>query len=103
MLQISAEALREGCERAHDLFMLNRLRGWEDAAEGFDAVFDAFGVDAGMRERLHDALVELVPLKGDPMVEATIAVSMLAGLVVGLFVADSAIPADEPELPIVPS
>jgi hypothetical protein len=98
VLQISPEALREGCDRAHDLFMLNRLRGHEDAAQSFDAVFDALGVDGAMRERLSEALLEMIPVKGDPLVEASTTMSMAAGVLVGLLIADSALPADELDL-----
>jgi hypothetical protein len=65
MLNISADTLREGCDRAHDLFTLNSLREPADAADGFDAVFEALGFDHRMRARLQDTLVELVPVKGD--------------------------------------
>ena len=95
MLNISRDALRDGCGRAHDLFMLNRLRGHEDAAASFDAVFDALGVDERMREQLQDALIEMLPVRGDPLVEASTTMSMAAGVLVGLLIADSALPADE--------
>jgi hypothetical protein len=101
VLQIPADALAEGCERAHDLFMLNRLRDPEAAAESFDSVFSALGIDSDMRQRLHDALVELIPVKGDPVFEASTVLSMMAGVLVGLLIADSATPADELELPVV--
>src|SRR2546423_13296272 len=101
MLQISPDALRDGCERAHDLFRLNRLRGRALAAQSFEAVFDALGVDAPMRERLHDEIVELLPVRGDPMIEAGTAVSILAGVLVGLLIADSALPGEELDLPVV--
>ena len=98
MLNISRDALRDGCGRAHDLFMLNRLRGHEDAAASFDAVFDALGVDERMREQLQDALIEMLPVRGDPLVEASTTMSMAAGVLVGLLIADSALPADEIDL-----
>ena len=101
MLQIPAGALREGCERSHDLFLLNRLRGPEAAAESFDSVFNALGIDPDMRRELHDTLLELVTVKGDPMFEASTALSMMAGVLVGLLIADSATPADELDLPFV--
>jgi hypothetical protein len=100
MLQITDQALREGCERVHDLFKLNQARGHEDAAKSFDAVFDALGVDAAKRAHLHDALVELLPVRGDPLLEASTVVSMLAGVLAGLLIADSALPADEFDLPL---
>lgn len=100
VIQISEQALREGCERAHDLFKLNRLRGHEEAAASFDAVYRALGIDAQMRERLEDALLELVPLNGIALIEATSAQSLLAGVLVGLMIADSALPAEELDLPV---
>lgn len=102
MIQISHHALREGCERAHDLFLLNRLRSQEDAAAGFDAVYQALGMNAEMRELLQRALHELVPVKGLPAVEATAVSSMVAGVLVGLLIADSALPAEQLDLPVLP-
>lgn len=102
MLQISDDALREGCERARDLFLLNRLRELDEAGASFDAVYDALGVDIGMRSRLHAALVELMPVKGLPVLEATTAVSMMAGVLVGLLIADSALPDQELDIPVTP-
>ena len=103
MIQISQDALRDGCERAHDLFLLNRLRGHREAAASFEAVYEALGVDAEMRETLQEALRELVPVKGVPVIEATTLVSMLAGVLVGLLIADSSFPADEFDLPVRPA
>ncbi len=100
MIQISEEALSDGCERAHDLFLLNRLRAHHEAAASFDAVYSAFGIDGEMRVELRDALNELLPLKGAPVIEATAVASMLAGVLVGLLIADSSFPAEELDLPI---
>lgn len=100
MLNISPEALREGCERSNDLFTLNRLRGHSEAADSFDAVFEALGFDAEMRRRLQDTLADLVPVKGDPVFEASTTMSMAAGALIGLLIADSALPADELDLPV---
>lgn len=102
MIRISPHALSDGCERAHDLFRLNRLREHEEAAESFEAVYYAMGLDSGMREQLESALRELVPVDGVPALEATSAVSMLAGVLVGLLIADSALPAEELDLPVGP-
>jgi hypothetical protein len=55
MIQISEDALRKGCERAEDLFRLNRLRAYDDAGAWFDAVYWALGVDVGMRQELEKA------------------------------------------------
>jgi|SRR3954451_13977264 hypothetical protein len=101
MLTISPGALREGSERAHDLFALNRRRDPAEAAESFDAVFEALGLDVPMRQRLQETLAELVPVKGDPMLEASTTMSMAAGVLIGLLIADSALPADELDLPVV--
>jgi hypothetical protein len=103
VIRISQPALRYGCERAHDLFMLNRLRGREEAAESFAAVYRALGIDPSMREQLESALHELVPVRGVPALEATSAVSMLAGVLVGLLIADSALPDEEFDLPVAPT
>ncbi len=103
MLQISPDSLQDGCERAHDLFLLNRLRSNTEAAASFDSVFEALGMDNAMRERLQHAVAELVPVKGVPPVEAIAEVSILAGVLVGLLIADSATPAAELDLPVIPS
>lgn len=103
MIQISPEALREGCDRAHDLFLLNRLRAHNEASASFDAVYEALGLDDEMREGLQIALEELVPVKGVPVIEATVQISMLAGVLVGLLIADSAFPAEELDLPVAPA
>ncbi len=101
MIQISEDALRDGCERAHDLFLLNRLRAHNEAAASFDAVYEALGLDPEMREGLERTLRELAPVKGVPVIEAATVVSMLAGVLVGLLIADSAFPADELDLPVI--
>jgi hypothetical protein len=100
MLSISPDALRDGCERAHDLFTLNSAREQAEAADSFDAVFRALGFDHGMRGQLQEALAELVPVKGDAMLEANTTMSMAAGVLIGLLIADSALPADELDLPV---
>ncbi len=102
VIQISEDAPRHGCERAQDLFLLNRLRDHEEAAEGFDAVYRALGVDAQMRERLQDALRHLVPVRGVPVIESTAITSLLAGVLVGLLIADSSLPGEELDLPVLP-
>ena len=103
MIQISHDALREGCERAHDVFLLNRLRAPDEAAAGFAAVYHALGLDLEMRERLEQALAELSPMKGVPAVEAATVGGMLTGVLVGLLIADSALPTEELDLPVAPS
>ena len=102
VIQISEDALRHGCERAQDLFLLNRLRDHDEAAEGFDAVYRALGVDEPMRGRLQETLLDLVPVRGVPVIESTAVTSMLAGVLVGLLIADSSLPGEELDLPVVP-
>jgi hypothetical protein len=100
MLTISDDALREGCDRARDLFMLSRLQDPGSAAETFTSVFAALGLDVEMRAGLERAIAELVPVEGLPALEAAAAASMLSGVLVGLLVADSALPSDELDLPV---
>ena len=100
LIHISTHALREGCDRARDLFLLNRLRDHHEAAAGLEATYSALGVDGPMREHLEDALLDLVPVRGLPAVEAMSVSAMLAGVLVGLLIADSALPADELDLPV---
>ncbi|HET8977281.1 MAG TPA: hypothetical protein VFN87_03930 [Solirubrobacteraceae bacterium] len=102
MIQISDDALREGCDRARDLFLLNRLRTPEEATAGFDAVFAALGLDEEMRAHLQETLLDLIPLRGIPVVESTAAASLQAGVLVGLLIADSSLPTEELDLPICP-
>jgi hypothetical protein len=99
MIKISPDALDEGCERAHDLFLLSRLRACDEAVAGFAAVYQAFGVDSEMRERLDQALAELVPMRGGPILEATTVGGMRMGVLLGLLIADSALPLEELDLP----
>ena len=99
MLQISPAALEEGCERARDMLLLNRLRESQDAADGFGAVFEAFGIDGEMRTKLEEAVVASLPVSGVPVAEAAMAGSMLAGVLAGLLIADAALPPDELEWP----
>ena len=103
MIQISDHALRDGCERARDLFLLNRLRDHDEASAGMAATYEALGVDSEMREDLRAGLADLVPMKGLPVVEAMTVSSMLAGVLVGLLIADSALPAEELDLPVAPT
>lgn len=102
MIRISDHALRDGCDRAHDLFLLSRLRGHDEAAAGLAATYEALGLDAEMREDLRAALADLVPVKGVPAIEGMIVSSMLAGALVGLLIADSELPAEELGLPVAP-
>lgn len=100
MIRISNSGLREGCERAHDLFLLNRLRGQDDAATSFDAVYEALGVTGEMREQLGRALLELVPVRGMAVLESAAVAAMMAGVLVGFLIADSELPCEELDLPV---
>ena len=100
LIHISTHALRDGCDRARDLFMLNRLRSHPEAAACLEATYQALGVDGPMREHLEDALLDLVPVRGLPAVEALSVSAMLSGVLVGLLIADSALPIDELDLPV---
>lgn len=75
--------------------MLNRLRPPDEAATGFAAVYEALGVDPEMRERLEEALRGMVPVEGLPVLEATMLGAMAGGVLVGLLIADSALPIEE--------
>ncbi len=82
--------------------MLNRLRSEAEAEAGFTATYEALGLDLGMRQRLEEALIRLVPVKGIPALEAASVSSMLAGVLVGLIIADSTLPIEELDLPVPP-
>ena len=101
MLEVSHEALREGCDRARDLFLLNRLQGPAAAAQTTEDVFGALGIDADMREDLARALADLVPVNGVPALEAAASTAMLAGALVGLLIADATTPSGELDVPVV--
>ena len=100
MLTVSDQALRDGCDRARDVFLLSRLRGLGTGAETLTALFEALGVDTDMREELERAVSDLVPVSGAPTLEAVAAASMVSGVLVGLLIADSALPSDELDLPV---
>jgi hypothetical protein len=103
MLSITDDALREGCERARDLFLLARLQGGPAAAGATMArVFDALGVDAEMRAELERTAADLVPVEGAPALETVASASIVSGVLVGLLIADSAVPRDELDLPVRP-
>jgi hypothetical protein len=103
VLNISPEALREGCDRANDLFTLTRLQGLGAGGETLTSVLRALGVDDAMREDLEHAVVDLLPIKGLPPLEAAAASAMLSGVLVGLLIADSTLPGDELDLPVTPT
>ena len=94
MLKISQQEMREGAQRARDLFMLQRLRPTAEAEAGFDALWARFGIAAEERDELIDHLVELLPVSGVPEIEGPATWGLLAGVLVGLLIADSATPID---------
>ena len=102
MIRISDDALQDGCDRARDLFLLNRLRDPDEALAGFDCVFNALGIDDEMRARLQETLLDLLPMRGIPLMESMAVASLQAGVLVGLLIADSTLPAEEMDLPVCP-
>jgi phosphohistidine swiveling domain-containing protein len=103
VLAISRDALADGCDRARNLFRLNRLAGPARAQETAAAVFAALGIDEDARPDLERAIADIVPIAGAPALEAAIGASMLTGVLVGLLIADSALPVDEIDLPVTRS
>ncbi len=95
MLKISDEALREGSERARDLFALGRLSSPQDAAEVFQRLWTAFGIGPDKLPELLAELAQIVPISGVPELEAPLSWGLTAGVLVGLLLADSAAPLDE--------
>jgi hypothetical protein len=102
MLQIDHETLREGLDRAADLFKLHRLSTPEAAEVLAATVLANFGIDELGRIELIDSLSQMVPLKGEPMVEAVMTRSMAAGVLVGLVIANAAERADLDAIPDSP-
>jgi hypothetical protein len=102
MLRLDEETLRLGLERASDLFRLHRLSGFV-AAEALEvAVFENFGVDEERRAKLVAALVEMLPVTGDAFAQGLMASSMCAGVLVGLLLAQAAVPAGGDAVPDCP-
>lgn len=100
MLSITDEALRDGCERARDLFLLSRLQGPEAGSLTMSAVFEALGVDEEMRARIERTAADLLPVEGVPALEAVATASVVSGILVGLLIAESAMPHDDLDLPV---
>ncbi len=94
MLKISEQALREGAERACDLFRLGRLRTPEGAEDVYQALWQAFGINEDQQQVLAAYLADLVPIQGLPDVEGPMRWGLAAGVLVGLLLADSAAPPD---------
>lgn len=102
MLFVDDENLRIGLERADDLFRLHRMSEFVDSQAIASAVFANFGVDDQKRYQLVEALVEMLPSTGDPLVQGLMASSMCAGVLVGLLIADAAVPAGPDAVPDCP-
>ena len=99
MLKITPEALEEGVQRATDIFYLQGLRSRKDAAEEIENIWAAFGVNPEQRERLLLSALAIVPIEGDTEVEAHMLWGVLAGVLIGLIIADSATPLEELDIP----
>jgi hypothetical protein len=95
MLQISDEALQQGMDRARDIIVLNRLRGHDDGQAAFTALWKAFGLGDEQRAEMEERLRDMLPVSGIPGVEIPATIGMVAGVLVGLLIADSASPLDE--------
>lgn len=102
MLNIPEQALRDGSERACDLFRLGRLSSPQDAEAALAALWRAFGIGPGQLQQLSDYLSDIVPISGVPEIEAPMSWGLAAGVLVGLLIADSAMPLDAlGDLPIL--
>jgi hypothetical protein len=104
MLKISEQALREGAERACDLFRLGRLRAPDGAEDAYQALWRAFGISAEQQQELAAYLADIVPVRGMPDIEVPMTWGLAAGVLVGLLMADSASPLDPlGDVPVLPS
>jgi hypothetical protein len=99
MLQIDHPTLREGLERAGDMLKLQRLSSPEHAERLASTVLANFGIDRVGRIELNDALGQMLPIGGDPVLEAMMQSTMREGVLVGLLIATAAL---EPEPGAVP-
>jgi hypothetical protein len=102
MFLVDDENLRLGLDRASDLFRLHRLSGFVDAEALEVAVFDNFGIDEERRGKLVQSLVDMLPVTGDPLAQGLMASSMCAGVLVGLLLAQAALPAAADTVPDCP-
>jgi hypothetical protein len=94
VLSISEQAMRDGAERACDLFRLGRLSSPADAEAAFTGLWGAFGIGPEQQRALAEYLADLLPISGVPEVEAPMTWGLAAGVLVGLLIADSATPLD---------
>jgi hypothetical protein len=102
MLQIDHPTLREGLARAEDLLKLHRLSSPEEAQELASAVLGNFGIDELGRIEMNDALRQMLPIQGDPVVETVMTSSMLSGVLVGLLIAGAALRVEPGAIPDTP-
>jgi hypothetical protein len=56
-----------------------------------------------MRYELERAVADLIPVTGVPALERAVSSAVLAGILVGLLIADGTTPSDELDLPVVGS
>lgn len=99
MLNIDDQTLREGLDRAADLFKLQRLSTHDDAEVLAASVYANFGLDEGRRLELIESLIDMLPISGDPLAEGLMASAMSAGVLVGLLIAHAGLGADPDALP----
>jgi hypothetical protein len=102
MLRVDDETLREGLDRAADLFKLHRLSTHDDAELLAAAVFANYGIDEIRHRELMVSLVEMLPVSGDPLAEGLMASSMSAGVLVGLLIANAALRSEAEAVPDCP-
>ncbi len=102
MLFIDRESLRTGLDRAIDVFRLHRLSRSVDAEAMATTAFAGFGVGEDELLVIAQAMRDLLPATGDPLLESLIASSMGAGVLVGLLIADAASPATDSRVPDFP-
>lgn len=99
MLRVDDESLREGLDRATDLFKLHRLSAHEDAERLAAAVFANFGIDERRRLQLTTSLLQMLPISGDPLAEGLMASSMSSGVLVGMLIASAAMGTEPDAIP----
>ncbi len=99
MLSLDSETLRIGLERACDLFRLHRLSSSEEADGLARSVFANFGLDEDSLALLVEAIVEMLPISGEPVAEGLMTSSMCAGVLVGLVLADATLPGSPEAFP----
>jgi hypothetical protein len=102
MLQIDQPTLREGLERAGDMLKLHRLSSADRGELLAAAVLANFGIDNLGRIELNDALHQMLPISGDPVLEAVMSASMAEGVLVGLLLATTALRLGPDEVPDYP-